>query len=530
MRHLSLLLVVFWCFALFSKTSAQTSPDYCFFNEFYNTEAADIFNRDIQNTTQAQTRTDELLTIPVVIHIMHLAEDATIGSGSNISDAQITAGLADLNDAFRNIGDYAGGPFFSDTGILSVDTNIEFCLADTAPDGSFSSGINRTSSVYSNLAPNQSAPIYGNEDGAMKAESFWDSNQYLNIWLVNNICNSTEPELLGCGTSGYALFPNNHGNTLDGVVMRADMWGTSTDNSKVQVHEVGHYLGLYHTFQSGCNETDCMTSGDRVCDTPPDSSTGSLNAGEMMNSCSNDATASNSPYTDDKADLHENYMDYGNRSLWNTFTLGQKSRMRATLETSRSSLFTEVVCSSIAAEALPLNLIYFAGKIENKSVILEWETENERDMEGFVIEISEDGRIFSELDFIEARNSEVRENYIFTENESSFSKVYYRLKMIEIDGSIQYSEVILLETTKESDWLVFPNPVHGNFLNVQTLHPISSCDYTIFDSQGKKVLDSRFEANAVVQTFVIPMQELESGVYYLEILVEGERSFLRFIR
>jgi hypothetical protein len=528
MKHLSQLLVVLWCFVLFSKISAQTSPDYCFFNEFYDTEAANIFNRDIQNTTQA--RTDELLTIPVVIHIMHLPEDATIGSGSNISDAQITAGLAHLNEAFRNIGDYAGGPFFSDTGVLSVDTNIEFCLADTEPEGSFSTGINRIPTDYSNLAPNQSVPIYGNEDGAMKAESFWDSNQYLNIWLVNNICNSTNPELVGCGTSGYALFPNNHGNTLDGVVMRADMWGTSTNNSKVQVHEIGHYLGLYHTFQSGCSGSDCSNSGDRVCDTPPDNSTNSLNAGEMMNSCDNDAILSNSPYTDDKADLHENYMDYGNRSLWNTFTLGQKTRMRATLETTRNSLFAESVCSSIVEEALPLDLISFKGKIENKSVKLEWKTENELDIEGFAIEFSEDSRAFSEIGFIASKKSETRESYIFTASKRSSSNAYYRLKIVESDGYVQYSEVILLQTKKESDWLIFPNPVHGDFLNVQTLQPISSCDYIIFDSQGKKILDSRFEANAAVQTFIIPMQGLESGIYFLEILTEEGRSFLRFMR
>ena len=528
MKHLSQLLVVLWCFVLFSKISAQTSPDYCFFNEFHNTEAVDAFNRDIQNTTQA--RTDELLTIPVVIHIMHLPEDTTVGSNSNISDAQITAGLAHLNDAFRNIGDYAGGPFYSDTGVLSVDTNIEFCLADTAPSGSFSTGINRISSTYSDLAPNQAVPIYGNEDGAIKAESFWNSNQYLNIWLVNNICNSTDPELVGCGTSGYALFPNNHGNTLDGVVMRADLWGTSSDNSKVQVHEVGHYLGLYHTFQSGCNETDCTTSGDRVCDTPPDSSTGSLNAGEMMNSCSNDAMATNSPYTEDKADLHENYMDYGNRSLWNTFTLGQKIRMRSTLESTRNSLFTESVCSSIPEDALPLDLISFRGRIENKTVVLEWETENERDMEGFTVEFSEDSRLFNEAGFITAENSGTYETYVFTDEKKSFPKTYYRLKMTETDGSITYSTIILLEEKDNSEWQVFPNPVSGNTLNLQTLYPISNCDYAIFDGQGQKVLEGHFETNMQVQTFIIPMQNIVQGIYFVEIIAEGKRSFLRFVR
>jgi len=528
MKHLSLLLVVLWCFVLFSKTSAQTSPDYCLFNNFYNTEEADSFNRLIRNTTEA--RTDELLTIPIVIHVMHLPEDATVGSNSNISDAQIFAGLEHLNDAFRNLGDYAGGPFFSDTGVLSVDTNIEFCLANLDPDNNPSTGINRVSSSYSNIAPNQTVPVYGNEDAAMKAESFWNSNQYLNIWLMNNICGSTNPELVGCGTSGYALFPNNHGNALDGVVMRADMWGTSTDNSKVQVHEIGHYLGLYHTFQNGCSETDCMTSGDRVCDTPPDNSAGSLEPGEMMNTCSNDALVINSPYTDDKADLHENYMDYGNQSLWNTFTIGQKTRMRNSLETTRNSLFAESVCSTFEADILPLNLISFKAKIENKTILFEWETENEQDLNGFSIESSNNNQVFTELAYINAKNSDILNTYTFTKEKVEFSKKYYRLKMLDIDGSIKYSEVISLTNVENSEWLIFPNPITGNTLYLQTLYPVSSCDYAIFNGQGKKVLEGRFEANAQVQTFAIPLQNITSGVYFIEIIVENKPTFLRFMK
>lgn len=528
MKYLSQLLVVVWCFVLFQNLSAQTSPDNCLFNAFNDTEAAEVFNNSLRNTTQA--RTDELLTIPVVIHVMHLVEDTDIGTHSNISAAQIETGLAHLNDAFRNVGAYAGGPYFSDTGILSEDMNIEFCLASIDPEGNTTNGINRIASQYADLAPNQPVSGYGNEDGAIKAQSFWDSHHYLNIWLVNSICSSTDPAPVGCGTSGYALFPYNHGNALDGVVMRSDLWGTSVDNSKVQIHEIGHYLGLYHTFQSGCSEADCMTSGDRVCDTPPDNSTMNLSAGQTVNSCSNDADSANSPYDEDKSDLHENYMDYGNRNLWNTFTPGQKSRMRATLETTRNSLFSQVVCNVAPQSALPLELLSFTGGSEEGIVKLNWTTEYEENMKGFHVQYSESGDAFTTVDFVSANNQEGEQYYSFEEDIRSFTTIYYRLEMLDLSGEISYSEVISIARKKETEWLIFPNPIQGEVLYLQTLEPISGGTYTIFDGRGNKILGGRFEANTARQTFAIYLRNKSKGVYFLEIIEGEKRSFLRFVR
>ena len=65
-------------------------------------------------------------------------------------------------------------------------------------------------------------------------------------------------------------------------------------------HEIGHYLGLDHTFANGCANADCMLDGDRVCDTPPDNSPSFAPCG--INSCNTDSP--------DLPDDTENYMDY----------------------------------------------------------------------------------------------------------------------------------------------------------------------------------------------------------------------------
>ena len=152
-------------------------------------------------------------------------------------------------------------------------------------------------------------------------DSYWPSNQYFNIWVVNDI-NSFGVQ----GTIlGYAQFPGSGSWNTYGVIIRNDRvgnMGTATSGDRTLTHEIGHCLNLLHTFQSSCGNS-CQSSGDRVCDTPPvDASSQGCNL--TNNTCNNDASG-NSVYSTDVADQIENYMSYND--CQNMFTLGQKTRM-----------------------------------------------------------------------------------------------------------------------------------------------------------------------------------------------------------
>ena len=265
-----------------------------------------------------------ILTLPVVFHI---ADDNPYA----FTDAQVASAIQDLNDAFSK-----SGPYAASTG---ADTRIRFCLAKKDPDGGITTGITRTESFFSN----DLNPVI--EDAKLKNLVQWDPSQYINIWYIKNM----HLEIMArfqCGVwmrmyaGGYATMPPGGGPT-DGIVV--------TGLGVMLAHEMGHYLGLYHTFEGlDCRNANCNTEGDRVCDTPPDASVSASPCGSPVNSCTSDTL---SGLTSDLPDMISNFMDYSNAACQNAFTQGQADRMRAAINTQRPGLLINK-CSPPCTDAI----------------------------------------------------------------------------------------------------------------------------------------------------------------------------------
>lgn len=136
-----------------------------------------------------------------------------------------------------------------------------------------------------------------------------DSAKALNIYSVR----------FQDGTLGFATFPWDYADSpkMDGVVVQFNTvpgGGLANYNQgRTVTHEVGHWLGLYHTFEGGCT-----SPGDYVKDTPPSASPSS-GCPTKRNSCSGDSLE----------DPVHNYMDYSYDSCMHQFTDGQTARMQA---------------------------------------------------------------------------------------------------------------------------------------------------------------------------------------------------------
>jgi PKD repeat protein len=251
-----------------------------------------------ENASTTRRKSGAVHIIPVVFHVIHTYGD------ENLSKATLENQMRILNENFRrlNASRVNTRPIFQGD---AADCEIEFRLATKDPNGNCTDGITRT---YSQLTHDTRDDV--------KSLIRWDNTKYLNVWVVAYVRPPNgNPDFV---SGGFAYLPWSlpGTNAVDGIVVRAD--GLLSNSSSVLTHEVGHYLGLNHTFNNGCGGSNCATSGDRVCDTPPVSEASS-GCNPSANTCSND-----SPNLPDQI---ENYMDYSSGSCQNMFTWGQKALM-----------------------------------------------------------------------------------------------------------------------------------------------------------------------------------------------------------
>lgn len=258
-------------------------------------------------------KSDTVITIPVVVHIIYK------NYRQKIYDDQVYSQIDALNKDFRKLN--------SDTNLVKsgyslADTKIEFCLTSTKPDGSSTPGIT--------LNPTTKDGVGVTEEYHVIAPSW--GNEYLNIWVCdygNNIAGRGTPpgsvpinedgiiiDFTNFGTNGRVIAPYNLGRTV--------------------THEVGHWLNLFHIWGQNDRNPNC-SSDDLVFDTPSQSA--------IYFNCPSSGSSCGDP------DMLTNFMGYVDDACMANFTNGQKTRMRATLLTARSSVVNSTKgCRSVGIE------------------------------------------------------------------------------------------------------------------------------------------------------------------------------------
>lgn len=183
------------------------------------------------------------------------------------------------------------------------------------------------------------------------------------------------------------------------------------------------------------------------------------------------------------------------------------------------------------AAPLPLNLLSFDGKAQEKTIDLFWNTMNEINVSEFEIERSENAVEFKNIGAVTAiGNSEDIQTYSFTDLTPFNGTNYYRLKMVDEDGSFRYSPQISFEFGKEAgDLRLSPNPAHHEVTLQFTSVNDKTVSVTLYNTIGQQVMQETIVAERGSNEFDIDVSKLSQGIYLLEMRQGAFKEVKRFV-
>lgn len=188
---------------------------------------------------------------------------------------------------------------------------------------------------------------------------------------------------------------------------------------------------------------------------------------------------------------------------------------------------------------LPIELLSFTGYNEGSVNVLSWTTASERNSLKFEIEKSYDANGFEKIgEVVAAGNSYIDLNYTFNDNYPQIGSNYYRLKMIDIDGTFKYSEIINIRVREDNlpitDGImkIYPNPTKG-YLNIQYQSSRENeLKLGVFDVVGQQMLNKTEKLNKGMNIIQINATQFANGIYILNLIDDEhqERHQTKFIK
>ncbi len=466
------------------------------------------------------TTNDSAYTIPVVVHIIYHADNASI---ENISDEQIQSQIDVLNEDYNtNNENILDVPVIWQT--LVRNSKINFVLANTDTNGIYTTGITRTATSINSSFSIFDNRIFSKVDGGDDA---WNSNFYLNIWvceLENNIL-------------GFAAFPGTMSNS-DGVVINYKAFGRFKNTiapynyGRTATHEVGHWLNLLHIWG---DDNGACSNDDAISDTPKQANSNT----RCPSFPKTDACTDTAPGI-----MYMNYMDYTDDQCMMFFTNRQVERMKLALATVRHSLVASNGLASpninqtdISIDSIQNPVKYSANRCFQPKVNI---TNNGNTTQSNIV-------------FNYAVSAGISKNYIWQDSISPGETKWVELEEIGGDIGSNLLEVRIVNTDYNhvnnyksasfrinntsnfncaisSSINIYPNPItNNNSLTIDANYSDSQkAQVKIYSNDGRMVYSKEFKFNPQ-DKLELNNLNLNAGIYQLEFNGEINHDVKKFV-
>jgi hypothetical protein len=208
-------------------------------------------------------------------------------------------------------------------------------------------------------------------------------------------------------------------------------------------------------------------------------------------------------------------------SNWEQLPVGNRTASTALSLTQSGVTSFSPFSVGVPAFVLTAELIDFKAISHKSTVDLLWQTASERDMSHFDIEQSTDGLTFSKIGETKAANK--ANSYIFNVEGPLSIRTYFRLKIVNSDGSFTYSKVLSVAFGKELTVKAFPNPIQ-NELTIDLFSDSKQLDIEVIDVLSRSIYQKNEQNTEGSKLLIINTLEWLSGIYFLKVS-DGKKVF-----
>ncbi len=183
-------------------------------------------------------------------------------------------------------------------------------------------------------------------------------------------------------------------------------------------------------------------------------------------------------------------------------------------------------------QPLPVELMYFSAKEQNKNALLNWQTVSETNTNSFDVERSVDGENFERIANVASKNAPSSYNFVDKNLYNLGAEyVYYRLKVLDNDNSFKYSRKESIKLNNKSETVgIYPNPFSDNLFIKINLSQTQNTSIKITDVLGREVYNYQNSLQNISLELNKELSDLAKGAYFVHIITEKSQKIVKIVK